>query len=49
MNVELGGLQTHAGRIIVFPNDLQHQVQRLANISETEVKTKKKIINITNK
>jgi hypothetical protein len=41
MNVDVGTIPTDPGRLLVFPNDIQHCVSYLGNSSETEIATRK--------
>ena len=41
MNVEMGAIPTTQGRMIVFPNDIQHRVVGVGNSSDTEIATRK--------
>ena len=41
MNVEIGTTPTPPGRLLVFPNDLQHCVTDISNSSDTEIAYRK--------
>jgi len=41
MNIEIGTVDTRPGRLIVFPNTLQHKVQDLVNRSKTQTAYRK--------
>ncbi|KAL3691663.1 hypothetical protein R1sor_005314 [Riccia sorocarpa] len=44
MNINLGAVPTVEGRLIVFPNKLQHRVAGIENISEDQVGTLKTLV-----